>query len=61
MARLALILHLFIGSTAAGSAIVLALTLGYDTAIFIVIAALSGFILATPISYFVAKALVGEN
>lgn len=57
MFRLALILHLFIGSTLAGSAIIAALVTGQDSARMIVIAALVGFIAGFPVSYLVAKKL----
>ncbi|WP_299356769.1 CTP synthetase [uncultured Shimia sp.] len=55
MLRLALILHLFIGSTIAGSAVVAALATGNDTPIPILIAALVGFFAAIPVSAAVAK------
>ncbi|MEQ9695114.1 CTP synthetase [Shimia sp. SDUM112013] len=57
MFRLAFILHLFIGSTIAGSAIVVALTMGYDTMAPILWAALIGFIASFPVTYLVTKAL----
>ncbi len=57
MVRLALILHIFIGSTFAGSAVIAALVMGYGTAAGIVIAALVGFLLSAPVSYLVARNL----
>lgn len=57
MLRLGLILHLFIGSTLAGSAVIAALVMGQDTLRPILIAALLGFIAAVPVSYIVAKKL----
>jgi hypothetical protein len=57
MVRLALILHIFIGSTFAGSAVVAALVMGPGTAAGIVGAALAGFLLSAPISYLVARNL----
>lgn len=57
MFRLALILHLFIGSTLAGSAVVVALTIGQDTLRPILIAALVGFVLAFPVTWAVARKL----
>ncbi len=60
MLRMALIFHLFIGSTLAGVAVVAALASGYDTLNPILIAALIGFLVSIPVTYFVAKA-VYEN
>jgi hypothetical protein len=57
MFRLALILHLFIGSTLAGSAIIAALVIGQDSARMIVMAAVVGFFAGFPVSYLVAKKL----
>ncbi len=57
MLRLGLILHLFIGSTLSGSAVIAALVIGQDTLQPILIAALLGFIAAFPVSYIVAKKL----
>lgn len=57
MFRLSLILHLFIGSTLAGSAIIVALVTGNDTLNPIVIAGVAGFLLSFPVSYLVAKKL----
>lgn len=52
---LVLILHIFIGSTLAGSAVIAALTMGLDTLSPILGAALVGFLLAFPASWYVAK------
>ena len=57
MFRLSLILHLFIGSTIAGSAMIAALTMGYDTLTPVMWSAIAGFILSFPVSYLVAKKL----
>jgi putative flippase GtrA len=57
MLRLSLILHLFIGSTLAGSAVIAALLIGQDTLRPILIAAALGFIAAFPLSYIVARRL----
>ncbi len=57
MLRLSLILHLFIGSTLAGSAVIAALLIGQDTLRPILIAAALGFIAAFPVSYIVARKL----
>ncbi|MEQ9039302.1 MAG: CTP synthetase [Silicimonas sp.] len=55
MIPLFLIVHIFVGTTLAGSAMVAALTLGYDTLQPLLVAALIGFIVAFPVSWFVAK------
>ncbi|WP_417728952.1 CTP synthetase [Roseovarius sp.] len=57
MLRLGLILHLFIGSTLSGSAVVAALAIGHDTFYSILTAAILGFIAAFPVTYVVAKSL----
>ncbi|ARE85266.1 CTP synthetase [Roseovarius mucosus] len=57
MLRLGLILHLFIGSTLSGSAVIAALVMGQDTLKPILVAALLGFIAAFPVSYIVARKL----
>ena len=55
MLRLAFIVHLFVGATLAGSAIILALTTGWDTAQPLIIAALLGWLVSLPISWVLAK------
>jgi hypothetical protein len=57
MSRLMLVLtlHIFIGSTLAGSAVIFSLTLGYDTLMPIIVAACIGFFGAFPVSVYVAK------
>lgn len=57
MLRLGFILHLFIGSTIAGSAVVAALVMGGDTLLPILLAAGIGFIAACPVTYVVTKKL----
>ncbi|MCG7627564.1 CTP synthetase [Epibacterium sp. MM17-32] len=57
MFRLALILHIFIGSTLAGSAVIAALVLGQSSLWGILIAALVGFVVAIPVSAWVARKL----
>ena len=52
---LVLILHIFIGSTVAGSAVVVALATGYDTLGPILMTAGIGFLAAFPVSWFVVK------
>ncbi len=57
MYRLALILHVFIGSTLSGSAVIAALVMGQDTLGPILIAAALGFVVAFPVSWGVARKL----
>ncbi len=54
---LTLILHLFIGATLSGVAIIAALVMGQTALAPILIAAAVGLIVAFPISHFVAKKL----
>lgn len=60
MLRLGLILHLFIGSTLAGSAVIAALVMGQDTMTPILIAAALGFLMAIPVTWMVTK-MIYEN
>ncbi len=60
MLALTLIIHLFVGATLAGSAVILALVLGLDTLTPILIAAAVGFLVGFPISWFVAKRIGGS-
>lgn len=55
MLRLASILFSLISTTLMGTAVIVALTMGWDTLTPILIAAASGFVVALPISWFVAK------
>ncbi len=57
MLPLTLIIHIFLGSTLAGSAIVVALVAGLDTTVPIVTAGLAGFLVAIPASWMIAKKL----
>lgn len=57
MVWLMLILHLFIGSTLAGSLVIAALVMGYDTLLPILITAGLGFVVAFPVSWVVARQL----
>lgn len=61
MLRLALVLHVILGTTLAGSAVVVALTMGYDTLNPILIAALIGYLVSYPISWIAAKAIYNEG
>ena len=54
---LVLIVHLFLGSTLAGSAIVAGLTMGYDTLQPVLIAALIGWLVSIPATIYVAKVI----
>jgi hypothetical protein len=53
--RLMMILYSMIGTAMAGSAIILVLTLGYDTLWPIVAAAAGGAALALPVSWLIAR------
>ena len=55
MLRLAFIVHLFLGTTIVGSAMVFALTMGMDTLKPLLIAALVGWLVSLPVSWIVAK------
>ena len=57
MMRLAMILFSLIATTLAGSAVVVSLTMGYDTLQPILIAAALGGLAAVPVTYFVARAM----
>lgn len=57
MLPLILIIHLFLGSTVAGILIIAALTMGYDTAMPIIIAGAVGFVLSMPLSWYVVQAI----
>lgn len=57
---LALIIHIFLGSTIAGAAVVAVLALGYGTLWPIVIAALAGFVAAAPASWLIARRISGQ-
>ncbi len=57
MLALSLMLHIFIGATVAGAAIIAVLVAGFGTTWPIVIAGLAGFVLSFPVSWLVAKQL----
>ncbi len=57
MVTLMLILHVFIGSTLAGTFVIGALTMGFDTLPAILMSAVVGFFAAFPVSWMVAKRL----
>ncbi len=59
MSPLTLILHIFLGSTLAGSAVIAVLVLGFASWRTMLIAAVAGFVAAFPASYMVARKLEG--
>ncbi|MEW2919359.1 CTP synthetase [Ruegeria sp. ANG10] len=60
MSPLTLILHIFLGSTLAGAAVIAVLAMGYTSSwTTILIAAVVGFVAAFPVSYLVARKLEG--
>ncbi|MFP4303952.1 CTP synthetase [Rhodosalinus sp.] len=61
MFKLALVLHIFIGATLAGSAVIAVLVAGYGTLWPIVIAALVGFVGGFPVSWIIARQLYEEG
>jgi predicted PurR-regulated permease PerM len=60
MLRLASILYSLIGTTVAGTLVIAALTMGYDTLQPILVAAAAGAVLAVPVTWLVAKGII-EN
>ena len=60
MVRLGFVLHLFIGATLSGAAMIGALVMGFATMQALALAALIGFIAAFPVTYYVARALHGD-
>ncbi len=61
MFRLASILYAMAGTVLAGSCIIAALTMGYDTLPYIVGAAAIGAIIGLPVAWFVAKAIQNND
>ncbi|MBO9435764.1 CTP synthetase [Ruegeria sp. R13_0] len=59
MLPLMLIVHIFLGSTLAGTAVIAVLVMGYTAVLPIVLAAAVGFVAAFPASYLVARKLEG--
>lgn len=57
MPWLTIILHLFVGTTLAGSAIVALLVVGSGTMTSILATAIAGYIVAIPVSVVIARAL----
>lgn len=58
MFQLATILYSMIATTLGGSFVIAALTMGYDTLIPILVAAGLGAVVAIPVSYLIARAIV---
>ena len=61
MMRLASILYSLISTTVAGTLVIAALTMGYDTLVPILMAAGIGCVVSLPVAYVVAKAIVETN
>ena len=61
MFRLASLLFSIIGTTLAGSAIVVALTMGQDTLVPVVTAAVIGFAAALPVTWIVARKIAAQG
>ena len=59
MLGLFLIVHIFIGATLAGGAVVAALSLGLDTLQPLLMAALAGFVVSIPVSWAIARQIGG--
>ncbi len=59
MLPLMLIVHIFLGSTLAGTVVIAVLVMGYTAVLPIVLAAMVGFVAAFPASYLVARKLEG--
>ena len=57
MLRIASLIYTIASSTLMGIFIVIALSSGYDTLKWVVIAAAVGAVVAIPVSYFIAKAI----
>ncbi len=59
MLPLMLIVHIFLGSTLAGTAVIAVLVMGYTAVLPILLAAVVGCVAAFPASYLVARKLEG--
>ncbi|MCF6272839.1 MAG: CTP synthetase [Rhodobacteraceae bacterium] len=57
MFKLASIIYTIAGVTIAGMLMIITLSAGYDTKEYVVIAVIAGFLLALPVSWYVAKAI----
>lgn len=61
MIRLMAMLFAVIGTTLMGVGVIAVLTMGMDTTRPIILAALAGFALALPVSWYVARAIIGQS
>ncbi len=61
MIRLACMLYSIVGSSVAGAFVIAALVTGYDTLVPILAAAGVGAMVGVPMSYFIAKAILGNT
>ncbi len=61
MLRLAMILHLVIGSTLMGVGVIAVLVMGMTEPRPILLAALAGFLIAFPVSWMVARAITRQT
>ncbi len=57
MLRLAIVLHIFVGSTFAGVGVIAALVAGLSTGMGLLIPAAIGFVIAFPVCWKIAQAL----
>ena len=60
MLFLTLIIHILVGTTLAGSGLIAALTLGFDSAQSLIISGAVGFLVGFPVSWFVAREIRGR-
>lgn len=58
MIKLAATVYSIIGSTLAGTSVVIALVSGFDGAGMLIAAAIAGFVIAIPVALLVARALI---
>jgi hypothetical protein len=61
MLRLTMMLYSLIGTTLAGIGMVAALTMGIVTAQALIVSAVVGFVLALPVSWLVARAILQRD
>ncbi|SFR56164.1 CTP synthetase [Litoreibacter janthinus] len=60
MFRLAFILYSMIATTVAGSLVIAALTMGYDTLVPIVAVSVVGFVISIPVTWWIAKQITAK-
>ncbi|MCV6594963.1 MAG: hypothetical protein OIF48_18580 [Silicimonas sp.] len=61
MLTLLLILHIFIGSTLAGTGVIIVLSLGITSTMALIASAAIGFLVAFPVSWVVAKRITAAT